>query len=544
MSINALRRNQIITLIAITLWLCLDFAFAEFNGDRLLVLTFAHWIVEGKQPYVDFVDVNPPLIMWLYVIPAALSRLNILSDVTLLVMGGLTALAAISLMTFCLIKKSDVFMTDTQARDTFLLFIVATFIIFVQPVHIAEREYVFSLLTLPYVLRFMPSLADKQYSRRLRIGIGIAAGIGFSMKPYCLIVLGGIQLLFLLRHRSLRILYSLENLILYGFICIYVTLICVFFPEYISIVLPLTIPTYADTFTQSSLLSILIMLPIPLLSLALFTGDFRLRQQSPYRHDILYFLCITVLCFIYIFLNKNIDERTYIPFNTVIIIMGGLIVLHLTYRKTIEQSETRKIQQALTACKAAFILNAAKVFLYIYFAAGYCSDIYRCEAGKQFIKEIVAINDNRMPKSFGTISEGFRYWVAFERETHSKLSTRFISLYMLPAFFIENEAFRQTYSWIPRYVSDAYAEDLHNNTPEIVLVQNRDVFLTINHYVDLIAYLSQFSAFRQEWEHYSFIKEIPSPIASPTAFVAHSPSENTLDKQNRNGYYVYKRNPQ
>src|ERR1700679_1637233 len=46
----------------------------EINTDNAVYLAVAQLLLGGKQPYVDFYDTNPPLIMYLNVIPAAIGN--------------------------------------------------------------------------------------------------------------------------------------------------------------------------------------------------------------------------------------------------------------------------------------------------------------------------------------------------------------------------------------------------------------------------------------------------------------------------------------
>src|SRR5262249_54775154 len=60
----------LIPLLGLSAWLHMVLGSA---GDKSWLLMVARMMLEGKRLYVDVVEVNPPLILWLYAIPAWLA---------------------------------------------------------------------------------------------------------------------------------------------------------------------------------------------------------------------------------------------------------------------------------------------------------------------------------------------------------------------------------------------------------------------------------------------------------------------------------------
>src|SRR5512132_2557004 len=69
------------------------------NHDVAFFLTAAVSLVEGRRPGIDIVDVNPPLMMYLSVLPALVSRWT---GMALLLAGQLTVLGVIAASAFAL----------------------------------------------------------------------------------------------------------------------------------------------------------------------------------------------------------------------------------------------------------------------------------------------------------------------------------------------------------------------------------------------------------------------------------------------------------
>src|SRR5262249_32648747 len=157
------------------------------------------------------------------------------------------------------------------------------FVIITPQMFFFDREHILMVMTFPYVLRFMPSLARVTLPNGLRVCVGLAAALGFCIKPHSVILFAFVQAMFLLRERSLTILWSLENLIIYCGAALYFFCIWQFAPQYVHVILPAALATYA-AFNRGG--SSLMGLPPAILCFCLTFADFRPRYSSPYRRDI------------------------------------------------------------------------------------------------------------------------------------------------------------------------------------------------------------------------------------------------------------------
>src|SRR5262249_27375442 len=137
------------------------------------------------------------------------------------------------------------FADDRRKQRNFALLLLAVLLFFDTPVYFFDRDHIMFALAFPYMLRFMPSLARKRLSPGLRCTVALLAALGFCMKPHALIVFAALQLLFILRERSGAILWSPENLAVYGGWAIYLLCVRHFAPDYLRVVLPMAAEAYS-----------------------------------------------------------------------------------------------------------------------------------------------------------------------------------------------------------------------------------------------------------------------------------------------------------
>lgn len=178
--------------------------------DQALYLEAAQWIMEGKVPYRDFFDWNPPLIMYLSMLPHMVSKLlpfhPILSLNMLIILSTLVG-ACVSLY----------IARRTLGKDEFFIFIPmcagATFNILEQRFDMAEREQIFMIMYLPFmVLRYAVwtqpikdrTQPDIKISRPLALITGLVGGIGLALKPQFVFAHAAFELVLFVRNGMLK----------------------------------------------------------------------------------------------------------------------------------------------------------------------------------------------------------------------------------------------------------------------------------------------------------------------------------------------------
>jgi hypothetical protein len=149
------------------------------NPDVSWLLVAAQRVLSGEVLYGDILETNPPLIVWLNVLPAALaSWLGISAQATfnVLVVG---VLASISLWCARIMARSHA----AEARP--LSFLLPWLLLVFSAGAFGQRELLWVAFILPYLLLdAFPSQTPP--SRNLRIVAALLAALGCAIKPFFL----------------------------------------------------------------------------------------------------------------------------------------------------------------------------------------------------------------------------------------------------------------------------------------------------------------------------------------------------------------------
>jgi hypothetical protein len=157
------------------------------NHDVAAVLQFSQRWLGGEGLYSDLIDVNPPLIYVLNLIPAEIARL--------VPIGGVAALQICLLAWGALCWWLAVKVRDRAAEGptqrVFLDVLPALFLL-AAGYDFGQREHLMAVAGLPYALAAARRSRGERPARR--IPMALVAGIGFALKPHFLAVPALIEL--------------------------------------------------------------------------------------------------------------------------------------------------------------------------------------------------------------------------------------------------------------------------------------------------------------------------------------------------------------
>lgn len=475
-----------------------------YAGDKEWLLLVAKAWREGGRPYVDFFEVNPPLVIGIYAGAGWISaHLPPLRDYQALGLMGLALSALSAWLCLRIMRLHPAFRDNARARRGFTLLLLSVFILFTGPAYFFDRDHIFFLLAFPYLLRFMPSLSHAKISLRLRLLIALLAGVGFCIKPYTAIVFAIVQLMILWRKRAFAAVLNLETQIVVASAALYGVCVWCFAPEYLHVILPMAMATYSG-FNRR--VNGYLFITVALISAGLTFSDFRPRHKTPYRADAYYFIGICIAFLIYA-LAGNGWGYTYNPLLCTLLFVSGWMLLE--YQWLARDAQMRGLPPApflfgVRACWANLGINAFYIMLCIgqFFFGSACSgDACKPDPFYQYIKE-------HHIHSFSTMSMNLRRWTAIVRQTHTQWGSRFNSLWMLPQLMIGGPEFVAKHHWIVDYMSSAYATDLERYKPEIVFVENGEAIFDYPHPVDMPGLLSYNPEFQRAWSAYHRVDTI------------------------------------
>lgn len=202
------------------------------HWDMAWILYQTNAMLDGAKPYVNFVEVNPPLIFWLTVPAAWLARVfGCDSFLTMHICQFL--LVGASLLACLDVVRSMKLIPDPLRRRMF--FLALTYVQLSLPgFNMGEREWIMFVLVSPYLLIVAGRLSGAIVPRRLWWIAGLAAGVGFALKPFFLLLWMGLEL-YLVLCKSGWFIRRPESLIVLVIQGAYFLLVLIFTPEYLKL---------------------------------------------------------------------------------------------------------------------------------------------------------------------------------------------------------------------------------------------------------------------------------------------------------------------
>lgn len=150
------------------------------NHDCGLMLSGAVQILDGQLP---FFDTNPPMSVYLNLPPAILSRVTGMSALTAAQIAMFALLCwTLGMMRYLLPRTPAAL---NQMESTMLCGTLVAVTLFVyQRGEFGQREQIFVLLYLPYLLLRFVRYAGGEVPKWLAIPVGVTAMLGIALKPY------------------------------------------------------------------------------------------------------------------------------------------------------------------------------------------------------------------------------------------------------------------------------------------------------------------------------------------------------------------------
>jgi hypothetical protein len=221
------------------------------NHDVAGVLQFSQRWLGGEHLYSDLIDVNPPLIFVLNLIPAAIA--------------SVTPLDAVAALQLCLFAYGGfcwwlaVRVRDRRAEgpvERAFLDVLPGLVLLVGAFEFGQREHLMAVATIPYVLSAARRAAGEV--PRGRIAVGLLAGVAFALKPHFLGVPALVEVYVLLARRPHGLVLAglaealrrcLRDPVPWLMVAVwaaYLASLPLVFSDYLNIVLPLVWDFYLD----------------------------------------------------------------------------------------------------------------------------------------------------------------------------------------------------------------------------------------------------------------------------------------------------------
>ncbi len=219
----------------------LAMAAAPLNHDSAWYLVGTRRLLGGDRLYVDLFDVNPPLIFWLWTLPAFIGeRLGIadraLAAWSVVLVTSLSALAGLRVLGL------EPMLSRALRSGLVAGFLIA--LVFFSFLETGQRDQLAVILLFPYALLTARAANRLESPTAVRAGCGLLAGVGIALKPFFLLPWAAMELVLLASVRRVRSAGRIEGMavvlvqIVYGLLVVGTT------PEYLTTIVPLARATY------------------------------------------------------------------------------------------------------------------------------------------------------------------------------------------------------------------------------------------------------------------------------------------------------------
>ncbi|HLA02959.1 MAG TPA: hypothetical protein VJ019_09375 [Aestuariivirga sp.] len=214
---------------------------SDINHDAAWYLYVADGLLHGKQLYTDFLEVNPPLGMWLTVPIVWLGSLTGLGSIN----ANFGVLLALTVLTLLLVNRYLRLMRDVPdtARALLCVFIAAA-ILFMPALDFTEREHLMVLLFLPWPFLRLARLRGIRLGAVESVLVGAMAAAAIAIKPQSFLAPLGVELVLLLRYRNFHAVFAVENIAALVFVAFYGAVIAVFAPDFLGFMVDLGVKAY------------------------------------------------------------------------------------------------------------------------------------------------------------------------------------------------------------------------------------------------------------------------------------------------------------
>jgi hypothetical protein len=218
---------------------------SDVNHDTAWYLYVAQGLLSGGELYRDFVEVNPPLGMWLAVPVVMLSRATGLAPIETLY-GVFFAITAMSLLLawryLAMIRGVPNWATKLA------VVLLAGIFLFLPGSSFGQREHLLVLLFLPWFILRAASSQGARISAIESAFVGLLAAAAICLKPHAILAPLAVEALLLWRSRNLRAVFQPENLAAIIFAAAYGAAIIIWAPLFLAEMLPFGVAAYVPYF--------------------------------------------------------------------------------------------------------------------------------------------------------------------------------------------------------------------------------------------------------------------------------------------------------
>lgn len=474
------------------------------------------WLLEATQRLLaggtymhNFVEINPPMILFLYSLPVLVHQhLSLTLPIAFRSSVYCLALVSLVLSNHCL--KQQLHHKHPYYRIFFTLVLCFLLVIFPTS-EFGQRENLLMMLTLPYFIHVAMRLRQRCASKWMLIVIGLLAGIGFSIKPYFLCAFFLVELLLMLRLKQWFSWIRVESMMVAVVVVLYVLSIWLFTPSYIKMILPMVSRLYLNY--QLDSWGVLLVNPLTLVPLGAALLYLTVRARCEHPNLLSVFAVGMVGFFVAYFLQGKVWFYHTIPMITMGVLVAVIVSpdvitsIKTSHEKTIVQ------QVLIWAGLSLFVLVLIIPFFMVYQRATAFMALKRgpntttqlIQYAKQHAKggSLMLVSSYSPPGQIVPVYSGV------------KSASRFPDFWPVPGILrlaLDEKTTLQEHEikHDKHFVLDAMAQDMKNNSPVLVFIDTspNPLYFPKGVRFNYLTFFNQSPAFKKLLRSYEFQTKI------------------------------------
>jgi len=473
------------------------------NWDICWLMQCADRLWHGGDYAQQFLEINPPMIMFIYLIPFAITKIF-----------SISAVLAFRLFMY-VIALASVYVCSQLYRSTaFLLTLLFVFLIF-PTTEFGQRENIMMILTMPYFL-----LMTKRCNNTLSwsfwkvAAVGVIAGIGFAIKPYFLAAFVLAEMYLAIKKRKWLACIHVDSVSVLLVCLLYLAAIAIVTPDYYTQVLPMINELYLSMpmYRWPELL-VNVMTFVPMATVILY---FLFRKAVP-RYHMLNIFILAMLGYVIAFL---LQEKAWF-YHAIPMVGMALIAVSVmwpsiwsSYRSEWGSSVRHFIYMVMSSLLVGIIVALTAMMLYVrlyQYLPEYDSPHSEYQRLIHYVKK--HLHNRRYYYMSTSLPPGGLLSVY----TDAKSASRFPHMWQIPG--IVNLAVRSS---TPKqlavakktaaFMQQAVVEDFKRYHPQLVIVDvaKQMQFIPPDLHFAFLPFYKKNAQFRQIWHNYHFVKKIGS----------------------------------
>jgi len=180
------------------------------NPDASIFLDLGYRLLDGERLYVDYEENHSPTIHYLSAVPSAIGRALAIPASTPFSLMLFIGVSATCFLAGAWIRRK---IPDGQSLGTIVQLSLAVCAVwFYLRFEWGQREHLFLLFYMPWFIVRVARYQGGTFAPLTLLTVGLAAGIGVSIKPHFVLVAALPEIFLLLTTRRFRLLFTLEVL--------------------------------------------------------------------------------------------------------------------------------------------------------------------------------------------------------------------------------------------------------------------------------------------------------------------------------------------